>query len=121
MKGALHAPGGGEHPYCQDMGNSKSGGLCNQTTLLLHQGTDPIVLLVLHKFIVSSKRYKGCLIWSLLRASYIGGAPICTKLDFFPVKLPYINLIIRPALEPRWKEGSFPLLQQSAQRADAGM
>lgn len=43
----------------------------------------------------------------LALGSHIFGAPFWIKLNVSPVNLSYVDFIIRPAKEPRRKEGSF--------------
>ena len=67
----------------------------------------------MHTFVVFlSKRYKHCLLWSILWVPYFYGPPHITKLNFSPVNLSYINLITKLAKEPiREESKSFsPLL-----------
>lgn len=82
--------------------------------LFLHEfaTTSPnFVLSIIHRFIVLlSKRYKSCLFWSLLWDLYFYGLHR-DEIVFSLVNLS-VNLIIRPAKEPRKQEGkSFLPLQ----------
>ena len=71
VKGTLPVPGGKEIPYRQREGIQSPRGCINKPcyflTNLLSLSPNFFILSIFHKFIVSlSKRYKSCLLWSLL-------------------------------------------------------